>query len=121
MIERDVIHAQSCYQEDGEKVRRQEARKEIRTQGCRQEGHAQRRGEESLCKEDDRQKDRDEEISGQKGLGEEVGRQARSSQAQEGNSNADAWIVGHVAGRLTASGVPEYWLIRRGCRRRSLA
>jgi hypothetical protein len=54
MIERDVIHAESCYQEDGEEVRRQKARKEIRPQGRRQEGHAQRRGEESLREEDHR-------------------------------------------------------------------
>jgi hypothetical protein len=100
MIERDVIHAESCYQEDGEEVRRQEARKEIRTQGRRQEGDAQRRGEESLREEVLRQTDSGEKIRGQEGRREEVGRETRAGQAEESHANASLWIVRTVASRL---------------------
>src|SRR5277367_2810756 len=101
MVERDVINAESCYQENGEEVRRKETREEVRPQGRRQEGHAQRGGEESLREE---------------GL-----RQARASQTQEGGARADLWIVRHVARRLIGLRVPTYRLIRRGCRRFGLA
>src|SRR5580698_8756336 len=101
MIERDVINAESCYQENGEEVRREEACEEVRPQGRRQEGHAQRGGKESLCEE---------------GL-----REARASKAQESDANADLRIVRHVARRLVGLRVPTYRLIRRGCRRFGLA
>src|SRR5580704_16551620 len=101
MVERDVINAESCYQENGEEVRRQEARAEVRPQGRRQEGDAQRGGEEGL-REEDRS-------------------QARASQAQESDANADLWFVRHVARRLIGLRVPTYRLIRRGCRRFGLA
>src|ERR1700693_4440336 len=96
MDESDVINAESCSQENGEEVRRQEAREEVRPQGRRQEGHAQRGGEE--------------------GHREEVRRQARASQAQEGDANADPRIVRHVARRLIGLRVPTYRLIRGGWR-----
>ena len=121
MIERDVIHAESCYQEDGEEVRRQEARKEIRPQGRRKEGDAQRSGEESLREEDLRQKDGGEEIRGQEGCLEEVGREARAGQAKESHADANPWIVGAAAGRLIGLRVATYRLIRRGCWRFDLA
>ena len=121
MNERDVIHAESCYQKDGEEVRRQEARQEIRPQGRRQKGDAQRRGEESLREEDLRQKDDCEEVRGQEGRREEVGRQARAGQAQESDANADLGIVGNPAGRLTSLRVAAYRLIRCGRRRFGLA
>jgi hypothetical protein len=101
MIERDLIHAESCYQEDGEKVCRQEAREEVRPQGRRQEGDAQRRGEESLSEEELRQKDDGEEIRGQEGRGQEVGRETCASQAKEGHANDPARVVGAVAGRVS--------------------
>src|SRR5580698_292177 len=126
MIERDVINAESCYQENGEEVRRQEAREEVRPQGRRQEGHAQGGGEESLREEVLCQKDDSEEVRWQKRRGQEVGRQegdrqARACQAKEGSASADSWIVRHVAGRLIGLRVPAYRLIRRGCQRCSLA
>src|ERR1700727_82870 len=121
MVKRDVINAESCYQENGEEVRRQEAREEIRPQGRRQEGHAQRSGEESLREEELRQEDDGEEVCGQEGRRKEVGRQARASQAQESDANADLWIVGYVASRLVGLRVQTYRLIRRGCRRVGLA
>jgi len=121
MIERDVIHAESCYQEDGEEVRRQEARQEIRPQGGRQEGDAQRRGEESVREEDLRQKDDGEKIRGQEGCREEVGCETRAGQAKEGHANADLRIVGAAARRLTGLRVAAYRLIRRGCWRFGLA
>ena len=121
MVERDVLHAESCYQEDGEEVRRQEARKKIRSQGRRQEGDAQRRGEEGLCEEKLRQKGGGEEICGQEGRRQEVGRQTGTGQAQESASNVYARIVGLVASRLIGLRVPTYRLIRRGCRRFGLA
>ena len=99
MVERDVINAESCYQENGEEVRRQEAREEVRPQGRRQEGHPQRRSEESLREEDHRQKDGGEEDRGQEGRREKVGRQARASQAQEGQPDVRPFL-GHAAGRL---------------------
>jgi hypothetical protein len=108
MIERDVIHAESCYQEDGEEVRRQEARQEVSPQGRRQEGDAQRRGEEGLCEKELRPKVGGEEIRRQKGRCQEVGRQTGAGEAQENDSNARLGIVGAVAGRLigfTRSGV----------------
>src|SRR5580692_3794968 len=124
MVERDVINAESCYQENGEEVRRQEAREEVRPQGRRQEGHAQRGGEESL-REEVRPQGRRQEGHAQRGseesLREEVGRQTRPSQAQESDANADPWIVRHVARRLIGLRVPAYRLIRRGCRRFGLA
>jgi hypothetical protein len=101
MDERDVIHAESCYEEDGEEVRRQEARKEVRPQGRGEEGDAQGRGEESLCEEDHGQKDGCEEIRRQEDRGEEVGRETRAGQAQEARANNLPWIVGAAAGRLT--------------------
>jgi hypothetical protein len=100
MIERDLIHAESCYQEDGEEVRRQEAREEVRPQGRRQEGDAQRRGEESLCEEELRQKDDGEEVCGQEGRCQEVGRETRAGQAQESHANDPAGVVGAAASRL---------------------
>jgi hypothetical protein len=121
MIERDMIHAESCYQENGEEVRRQEARKEIRPQGRREEGDAQRRGEESLREEDLRKKDGGEEIRGQEGCREEVGGETRAGQAKENCANIHPWIVGTVAGRLIGLRVLTYRLIRRGCRRFGLA
>src|ERR1700727_2121092 len=108
MVKRDVINAESCYQENGEEVRRQE-------------GHAQRSGEESLREEELRQEDDGEEVCGQEGRRKEVGRQARASQAQESDANADLWIVGYVASRLVGLRVQTYRLIRRGCRRVGLA
>src|SRR5258708_39389162 len=129
MVERDVINGESCYQENGEEVRRQEAREEIRPQGRRQEGHAQRGGEESL-REEGRPQGRRQESHAQRG-GEESLReeglrqtgagQTRASQAQEGDPNADLRIVRHVARRLVGLRVPTYRLIRRGCRRCGLA
>jgi hypothetical protein len=121
MIERDVIHAESCYQEDGEEVRRQEARQEIRAQGRRQEGDAQRRGEESLREEELRQTDGGEEIRGQEGRRQEVGRETRAGQAKESRANNAPWIVGAVASRLIGLRAPTYRLIRRGYRRFGLA
>ena len=106
MVERDVINAESCYQENGEEIRRQEAREEVRPQGRRQEGHAQRGGKESLREE---------------GLRQARASQTRSSQAQESDANVDPWIVRHVARRLVGLRVPTYRLIRRGCRRFGLA
>ncbi len=106
MIERDVIHAESCYQEDGEEVRREEAREEDGPQGRCQEGDAQRRGEESLSEEDLRQKDDGEEICGQEGR-QEVGRQTRAGKAKESHANDPARVVGAIASRLTG-------FVRRG-------
>src|ERR1700722_11348810 len=111
MVERDVINAESCYQEN---------REEVRPQGRRQEGHAQRGGEESLRKEDLRQKDDGEEVRGQEGRRQEVGRQTRASQAQESDAPTGS-IVRHVVSLLIGSRVPAYRLIRRGCRRFGLA
>jgi hypothetical protein len=102
MIERDVIHAESCHQEDGEEVRRQEARQEVGAQGRRQEGDSQRRCEESLREEELRQKDGGQEIRGQKGRWQEVGRETRAGQAKENRANANPWIVGASASRVTA-------------------
>src|SRR6202044_301576 len=119
MVERDVINAESCYQENGEEVRRQEAREEVRPQGRRQEGHAQRGGEESLREEVRSQGRRQEghaQRSGKESLREEGLRQARASQTQESDAAA-SWTVRHVAGRLIGLRVPTYRLIRRGCRR----
>jgi hypothetical protein len=121
MIERDVIHAQSCYQENGEKVRREETRKEVRPQGRRQEGDAQGRGEEGLREEGHGKKDSGEEVCRQEGRGEKIGRQTRAGEAKENRANAHLWIVGSAAGRLIGLRVPAYWLIRRGCRRCRLA
>src|SRR5579872_2798921 len=101
MIERDLIHAESCYQEDGEEVRRQEAREEVRPQGCRQEGDAQRRGEESLSEEELRQKVGGEEVRGQEGRRQEVGCETRAGQTQESHANDPVWVVGAAARRLT--------------------
>jgi hypothetical protein len=101
MIERDVIHAESCYEEDGEEVRRQEAREKIRPQGRREEGDAQRRGEEGFREEVLRQKSGCEEIRWQEGRREEVGRETRAGQAKESYVNNPPWIVGTAAGRLT--------------------
>src|SRR6202046_152037 len=141
MVERDVINAESCYQENGEEVRRQEVRpqgrrqeghaqrggeeslrEEVRPQGRRQEGHAQRGGEESLREEGRPQGRRQEghaqrggeESLREEGLREEGCGKARASQAQESGANADLWIVRHVARRLVGLRVPTYRLIRRG-------
>src|SRR5258707_10011929 len=108
MVERDVINAESCYQENGEEVRRQEAREEVRPQGRRQEGHAQRGGEESLPEEVRPQGRRQEghaQRSGEESLREE-GRQTRASQTEESDADAASWIVRHVAGRLVWLRVP---------------
>src|ERR1700678_2485425 len=124
MVERDVINAESCYKENGEEVRRKEAREEVRSQGCRQEGHAQRGSEESLREEVRSQGRRQEghaQRGGEESLREEGLRQARTSQAQEGDADADFWIVRHVARRLVGLRVPTYRLIRRGCWRFGLA
>src|ERR1700689_5477396 len=123
MVERDVINAESCYQENGEEVRRKEAREEVRPQGRRKEGHAQRGGEESLREEVGPQGRRQEghaQRGGEESLREEVGsqgrRQARAGQAQESGASADLRLVRHVARRLVGLRVPTYRLIRRGCR-----
>src|ERR1700677_3978032 len=124
MVERDVINAESCYQENGEEVRRKETREEVRPQGRRQEGHAQRGGEESVREEVRPQGRRQEghaQRGGEESLREEGLRQARASQTQEGGARADLWIVRHVARRLIGLRVPTYRLIRRGCRRFGLA
>src|SRR6202046_1565527 len=111
MVERDVINAESCYQENGEEVRRQE----VRPQGRRQEGHAQRGGKESL-REEVRPQGRRQEGHAQRGgkesLCEEGLREARASKAQESDANADLRIVRHVARRLVGLRVPTYRLIR---------
>jgi hypothetical protein len=120
MTERDLIHAESCHEEDGEEVRRQEACEEICPQGRRQEGHAQRGGEESLREEEFRPTIDGEEVRGQEGR-EEVGRQTRASQAQESATSAHARVVRHFASRLIGLRVPTYRLIRRGCWRFGLA
>jgi hypothetical protein len=117
MIERDVIHAESCYQEDGEEVRRQETRQEVCAQGRGQKGDTQRRGEEGLREERLGQTVGGEEIRRQKGRCQEVGRETRAGQAKESDTNAQLGIVGTVAGRLIGLCVPAYRLIRRGCRR----
>src|SRR3984957_12153902 len=124
MVERDVINAESCYQENGEEVRRQEAREEVRPQGRRQEGHAQRGGEESLREEVRPQGRRQEghaQRGGEESLREEVGRYAGTSKAQESDAKADLRVVRHVARRLIGLRVPTYRLIRPGCRRFGLA
>src|SRR6202044_4007009 len=129
MVQRDVINGESCYQENGEEVRREEACEEVRPQGRRQEGHAQRGGKESLREEVRPQGRRQEghaQRGGEESLREEGLRQARasqtrSSQAQESDANADPWIVRHIARRLVGLRVPTYRLIRRGCRRFGLA
>jgi hypothetical protein len=117
-IERDAIHAESCYQENGEEVRRQEARKEIRPQGGREEGDAQRRGEEGLREEVVRETDYGEEVRRQEVRGEKVSRQTRAGQAQE--SDADGSPVRYAAG-LIGLRIPTYRLIRRGRQRCGLA
>src|ERR1700734_2799576 len=129
MVERDVINAESCYQENGEEVRRQEAREEVAPQGRRQEGHAQRSGEESLREEDRPQGRRQEghaqrggkESFREEGLRQACASQTGATQAEERGGNAVPWIVRHVARRLIGLRVPTYRLIRRGCRRCGLA
>jgi hypothetical protein len=112
-IERDAIHGESSCQEDGEKVRRQETREEVRAQGRCEKGDAQRRGEEGLSKEDLRKKDGGEEVGRQEDRREEVGRQARASQAEENGANDSARIV-RSADRLLIGSRPAYCLVRRG-------
>src|SRR6204780_536495 len=124
MVERDVINAESCYQENGEEGRRKEASEEVRPQGRRKEGHAQRGGEESLREEIRPQGRRQEghaQRGGEESLREEGLRQARARQTHEGGSRPDPRSVRHVAPRLIGLRVPTYRLIRRGCRRFGLA
>src|SRR5208337_740668 len=77
--ERDATHGESCSEEDGEEIRRQEEagqegrREEGRAQGRGEEGRAQGRGEERRCEED-----RCQEDGGQEGRSEEGRRQARA-------------------------------------------
>ena len=126
MVERDVINAESCYQENGEEVRRQEAREEVRAakvvakkamrKGAVKKAAAKKSARKVVAKKATR-----------KGRGEESRPrrrpccQARASKRKKATRQCRPRIVRHVARRLIGLRVPTYRLIRRGCRRFGLA